>query len=182
MGELDKAGVTAETTGFPFPEAQTRAFFAASAKAAPRLGVGHRATAWEPSLDAYGAREFNSRFLLRWNEPMEASAWTVYNGIKILYEGAAFGGSVATESVMAYLLNQASVFDIYKGVGVSVRPWDRQMRQSLYLVKINPEAETPMDFGLLVGELPAIYMPGTDLVERLDQLGDLEAQSRCGQP
>ena len=31
----------------------------------------------------------------------------------------------------------------------------------------------------LVGELPAIYMPGTDPVERLDQLGDLRPRARC---
>jgi len=31
----------------------------------------------------------------------------------------------------------------------------------------------------LVGELPAIYMPGTDPVERLDQLGDLRDRTRC---
>jgi len=30
-----------------------------------------------------------------------------------------------------------------------------------------------------VGELPAIYMPGTDPIERLDQLGDLAAESSC---
>jgi hypothetical protein len=53
------------------------------------------------------------------------------------------------------------------------------MRQPLYLVDIDPDATEPRLVGQLVGELPAIYMPGTDPVERLDQLGDLEAQSRC---
>lgn len=52
LGELDAAGITVTTTGFPYPEAQTRAFYAASAKAAPTLGVGHRATAWEATIDA----------------------------------------------------------------------------------------------------------------------------------
>ncbi len=181
LGELEAAGITAATTGFPYPEAQTRAFFAASAKAAPTLGVGHRATAWEATIDAYGAREYNARYLLRWEEPMESAAWAVFHAVKILYEAALFGGSASAEDVMSYLLNADSIFDLHKGIGVSFRPWDRQLRQSLYLVKINGEAASPLALGLLVGELPAIYLPGTDLIERLDQLGDLEAQSRCAQ-
>ena len=82
---------------------------------------------------------------------------------------------------MAYMLSADSVFDLHKGVGVSFRPWDRQLRQSLYLVKINGNAASAAALGLLVGELPAIYLPGTGLIERLDQLGDLAAQSRCSQ-
>lgn len=181
LGELDAAGVTIAATGFPYPEAQTRAFFAASANAAPTLGVGHRATAWEPTIDAYGAREYNARYFLRWDEPMESSAWAVFHAVKILYEAAVFGGSVSGDDVMAYMLSTDSVFDLHKGVGVSFRPWDRQLRQSLYLVKINGQAASASELGLLVGELPAIYLPGTSLIERLDQLGDLAAQSRCAQ-
>jgi hypothetical protein len=71
------------------------------------------------------------------------------------------------------------VFDIWKGIGVSFRSWDRQLRQSLYLVKISETQEDPFLMATLVGELPAIYMPGTDPVERLDQLGDLRDASRC---
>lgn len=181
LGELDTAGITVTTTGFPYPETQTRAFFAASAKAAPTLGVGHRAVAWEPTIDAYGAREYNARYFLRWNEPMESPAWAVFHAVKIFYEAALFGGSISAESIMAYMLDANSVFDLHKGVGVSFRPWDRQLRQSLYLVKINANAASAAAMGLLVGELPAIYMPGTELIERLDQLGDLAAQSRCAQ-
>ena len=181
LGELDAAGIAVAATGFPYPEAQTRAFFAASAKAAPTLGVGHRATAWEPTIDAYGAREYNARYFLRWGEPMESSAWAVFHAVKIFYEAALFGGSVSGDDVMAYMLSADSVFDLHKGVGVSFRPWDRQLRQSLYLVKINGNAASAAALGLLVGELPAIYLPGTGLIERLDQLGDLAAQSRCSQ-
>ncbi len=179
MSELDAAGISLNVTGFPYPEAQTRVFFAAAAKAAPTLGAAYRATAWEPSLDAYGAREYNARFLVRWDEPMGESAWSVFTGIKILYEAAFFSESDKPAKVMGYMTNPASIFDLYKGLGSSFRPWDRQMRQSLFLDKINPKAATLMEYGNLVGELPAIYLPGTELVERLDQLGDLAAQTKC---
>lgn len=183
LRELEAGGIGApiQVTGFPYPEAQTRAFFAASKDAAPILGTGHRATAWEASIDAYGGREYNARYLLRWNAPMESTAWAIYHGVKALYESAFFGGSMEAKNVLAYLSGAQTVLDLHKGIGSSFRPWDRQLRQSLYLVKINGRATTATGLGLLVGELPAIYLPGTELIERLDQLGDLKAQSRCRQ-
>jgi hypothetical protein len=110
---------------------------------------------------------------------MDPPAWAVYQAVKMLFEAATFGGSTAAESVLAYFAAPTTVFDLYKGIGTSFRTWDRQLRQSLYLVSVS--ATDPDDFtmAVLVGELPAIYMPGTEVVDRLDQIGDLQAQSRC---
>lgn len=180
LSALEEAGVTTTVAGYPDPLTQTRAFFAASRDSAPTLGTGHRAEAWEATLDAYGAREINARYRLRWDgEPMDAAAWATYQGVKILFEAGFLGGSTAPADVLAYLTGPQAVFDVWKGIGASFRPWDHQLRQSLYLAKINEEAEDPFTLGLLVGELPAIYMPGTDPVERLDQLGDLQNRSSC---
>lgn len=181
LSELEAAGIEVTVAGFPYQEAQTRTFFAASRDAAPNLGTDHRAAAWEATLDAYGAREYNARHLLRWDEPMNPSAWATYHAVRILFEAAFYGGSVASADVLAYLSGENSVFDLHKGIGSTFRPWDRQLRQSLYLVKIDETATDAFDLALLVGELPAIYKPGTDPIERLDQLGDLEDQSRCSQ-
>jgi ABC transporter substrate binding protein (PQQ-dependent alcohol dehydrogenase system) len=184
LRDLDAGGIPAsvQVTGYPHVEAQTRAFYAASRAVAPTLGVGHRAAAWEATIDAYGAREYNARYRERWGVPMETTAWAVYHAMRTLYEAAFFnGGATDAKSVMRYLMDPASVFDLHKGVATSFRPWDRQQRQSLYLIKINSaeRATNLMNEALLVGELPAIYMPGTVLVERLDQIGDLANRSRC---
>jgi ABC-type branched-subunit amino acid transport system substrate-binding protein len=181
LKQLEAAGVTSMVTGFPYPETQTRAFFEASRQAAPKLGTGMRAVEWEPTIDAYGARELNARYLIRWGEQMEGSAWATYQSVKILYEAATFSSSTAPKDVLAYMTAPDSVFDVYKGIGTSFRPWDRQLRQSLFLDKIDGTATDPKLMGQLVGELPEIYMPGTDPIERLDQLGDLKDQSRCPQ-
>jgi len=176
---LEDGGVEAMVTGFPYPEAETRTFYAASRDAAPRLGTGHRISAWEATLDAYGARELNARYRSVYGEPMDASAWAVYQGVKMLYDSAFFGGSHDPTDVIAYLGGEQSVFDVWKGIGTTFRTWDGQLRQSLYLAKIDATIEDPFALASLVGELPAIYMPGTDPAERLDQLGDLAAQSQC---
>lgn len=179
LAALEEAGLDVAVAGFPTGEAQTRTFFDLSRRAAPTLGSDHRATAWEATLDAYGARELNARFRDRFGEPMEPSAWATYVAVKIAFEAATLGGSPDPEDMLAHMTGQQGVFDVWKGIGVTFRPWDRQLRQSLYLVKISPDAEQPLAYAGLVGELPAIYMPGTDPEERLDQLGDLRPRSRC---
>lgn len=179
LAGLEVAGVDTMVTGFPYPEAETRAFYAASRAAAPELGTGHRISSWEATLDAYGARELNARYRSVYGEPMDASAWAVYQGVKMLYDSAFFGGSHDPADVIAYLGGETSVFDVWKGIGTTFRPWDGQLRQSLYLSKIDASSEDTFTLASLVGELPAIYMPGTEPVERLDQIGDLAARSAC---
>jgi len=179
LAGLEAAGTDAMVTGFPYPEAETRTFYAASRAAAPKLGSGHRISSWEATLDAYGARELNARYRATYGEPMDASAWAVYQGVKVLYEAAFFGTSHDPADVVAYLGSDQAVFDVWKGIGTTFRPWDGQLRQSLYLTKIDASVQDTFTMASLVGELPAIYMPGTDPVERLDQIGDLAAASTC---
>lgn len=183
--QYDAAGIDARITGFPHPPAQTREFFNSLRQVAPKAGAGYRAMLWETTLDAYGARELNNRFMTRWGQPMDPAAWAAYQAIKIVYETAFGAMSLAGADMVAHLEQPATVFDVYKGIGVSFRPWDHQLRQPLYLVKIDANAPGGVDvesrarLATLVGELPAIYKPGTDPVERLDQIGDLKRESRC---
>lgn len=176
---LDAAGVEALVAGFPYPEAQTRTFMEASRDASERLGAAFRALSFEATLDAYGARELNARFRQQFGQPMDPPAWAVYQAVKMLFEASTFGGSIEPEAVVAYFNAPTTVFDLYKGIGTSFRPWDRQLRQSLYLVSVSATDPDTFTMAVLVGELPAIYMPGTEVDERLDQIGDLLAQSRC---
>lgn len=182
MAALDDAGLDMQVTGFPYPDTQTRTYFVAMQAEAPTIGTNNRVTAWEATLDAYGAREMNARYRQQFREPMDTTAWSTYQAVKVLYEAAFFGGSLDADAVVAFMAAPTSVFDVYKGIGTSFRPWDRQLRQTLFLDKISddPVPDT-FNMALLVGELPAIYMPGTDPVERLDQLGTLADRSTCGQ-
>lgn len=179
MAALEETGSTTIVAGFPTGETQTRTFFDLSRTVAPTLGTDHRATAWEASLDAYGAREINARFRDMFGVPMEPSAWATYQAVKVVFEAATLGGSSDPEAVVEYITGPEGVFDVWKGIGVTFRPWDHQLRQSLFLVRIREDAQEPFDYADLVGQLPAIYMPGTDPEERLDQLGDLRARSTC---
>lgn len=179
LSRADALGIETEITAYPWPQTQTREYYATVLEAAPGAGAGFRASAWEPTLDAYGARELNARFESRFGEPMDAPAWAAYQAIKLVFEAVSFGGARDAGALRDHLAADDAVFDVWKGIGVTFRPWNHQLRQTLFLVELRADAETARDRALLVGELPSIYMPRTDPVERLDQLGDLERPSRC---
>ncbi|TPE50982.1 ABC transporter substrate-binding protein [Amaricoccus solimangrovi] len=185
LSHYEAAGLTAAVVGFPEPAAQTRDYYFTLSQVAPAAGAGYRAALWEPTLDAYGARELNTRFAARWGAPMDPAAWSAYQAVKIAMEAAIATGSARGEDLARHLAREESVFDVSKGIGVSFRPWDHQLRQPLYLVKVNPDASPSRELpalaarASLAGELPAIYMPGTEPVERLDQLGDIRRSGEC---
>lgn len=185
LSRYEVSGLKAPVTGFPEPAAQMRDFYLASRDVAPVAGSGYRAALWEATLDAYGARELNSRFDGRWGRPMDPTAWAGYIAVKIAFEASLFAGAKDGASLAAFLTSDQALFDVSKGIGMTFRPWDHQLRQSLYLVKINPEMSSSVDLAAqlvrasLVGELPAIYMPGTEPIERLDQLGEIDPSRTC---
>lgn len=179
------SGLTAPVTGFPEPATQTRDFYLTARDRAPVAGSGYRAALWEATLDAYGAREVNARFNARWGRPMDPPAWAGYVAVKIAFEASLFAGGKNGANIAAYLTSEQALFDVSKGIGMTFRPWDHQLRQSLYLVKINPDSTPSLGLDAmlarasLMGELPAIYMPGTEPVERLDQLGEIDPSRIC---
>ncbi|MFO1143695.1 MAG: hypothetical protein U1E59_15180 [Amaricoccus sp.] len=148
-------------------------------------GSGYRAALWEATLDAYGAREVNARFDRRWGQPMDPAAWAAYMAVKVAYEASLYASAIDGASLAAYIAGDQALFDVSKGIGMTFRPWDHQLRQSLYLVKINPDASDALALASmlarasLAGELPAIYMPGTEPVDRLDQLGEIDPPRTC---
>ena len=179
QGQYGATGLGAAVTGFPVAATQTRDFYAALHDTAPKAGAGYRITLWEPTLKAHGAQELNERFLGRWGKPMDGPAWAAYESIKMLHEASLSAGTQEAAKIIDYLEDPKTTFDVHKGLGVSFRPWDHQLRQPLYLVRINGSAERSWNLATLVDELPAPRLPSTDPVERLDQIGDLEGVPRC---
>lgn len=178
MGELDNTESDVQVTGFPDSTSQTRTFLVASKNGSPRSGTGYRASLWEAKLEAHGARTLNQRFRERWGTPMDGPAWAAYQTVKILYETVASGAGQEADAVIDHLENPATSFDLYKGPGTTFRPWDHQLRQPLYMIKINTEAQNAYDLANFVAELPAAGS-GVDARERLDSLGDLSDTTKC---
>ena len=179
MSALEEAGFQAEVAGYPYPATQTRQYFLELLRVAPSI-AHYRAALWEPTLDTSGAIEFNLRHRNRWEgQTMDGPSWSGYHAVKVLYDSATFSNTIDGAGVVEYLESPNAVIDLHKLLAGSFRPWDHQLRQSLYLSFVDPNADSLFRTGLIVGQLPALYLPGTDPLERLDQIGDLAAQNTC---
>lgn len=179
MAALQAAGFEGQVAAYPYPATQTREYFNELVSVAPDI-THYRAVLWEPTLDTSGAIEFNLRHRNRWDgETMDGPAWAGFHAVKVLFDSASFSTSVDPEQIMAYMRSPNSVFDLHKLIGASFRPWNQQLRQPLYLVGIDPSEGSLFNMGLLVGQLPSLYLPGTEPNERLDQIGDTAATTTC---
>ncbi len=179
MAALEAAGFGTQVAGYPYPATQTREYYLTLREIAPSIDH-YRAALWEPTIDTSGAIEFNLRHRNRWDgQTMDGPSWAGYHAVKVLYDASAFGNTTVGSELIDYLRSPNAVIDLHKLLAGSFRPWDHQLRQSLYLTFVEPEEESVFLAGLLVGQLPALYLPGTDPLERLDQIGDLAANSTC---
>lgn len=107
--------------------------------------VEGQSLAWHPSLVRFGADTLNKRFLARFNRPMTSEAWTAWLGVKILWESSLRARSAEPAQLMDYLTRDTTQFDGHKGVPLSFRPWDRQLRQPLYVSADSRVIEVPSD-------------------------------------
>ncbi len=92
-----------------------------------------QATAWDPSLQRFGADTLNRRFQTRFGRPMTVNAWTAWLATKILWESYLRTRSVEAAKLIEYLRRPETKFDGHKGQPLSFRSWDRQLRQPLYV-------------------------------------------------
>lgn len=131
-------------------------------------GVGGSVTAWHSSLERFGADTLNRRFQARFNRKMTSGAWTAWMGVKILWESALRAHSGDRTKLLDYLSRDTTQFDGHKGAPLSFRPWDRQLRQPLYVLG---------DSGVI--EVPTANNPRESVRDFLDRLGTRAADSPC---
>jgi ABC-type branched-subunit amino acid transport system substrate-binding protein/ABC-type amino acid transport substrate-binding protein len=169
---------------FPYPVTQTRRYWMRIRQSTSSAESTYRPDLWEATLSDGSAGEINDQFGSRSGSPMDPSAWAAYAAVKIVLESALATGSTDPARLLAYLEDPKTRFDLYKGVPLSFRPWDHQLRQPLYLVRVNPKAEigTRLSQQLALAELVAQVpnLPqGSDPIPLLDRLGDPAQGSPC---
>jgi ABC transporter substrate binding protein (PQQ-dependent alcohol dehydrogenase system) len=139
--------------------------------ALPRPVVGDaglHAQAWAPHFERYGAPQLARRFARVAQRPMTGFDWAAYMAAKALLQAAleqASGPNAA--QVLKALARPDFTLDGFKGVRLSFRPWDRQLRQPLLLT----------DGVAVVGSAPVegVLHPR----DVLDTLGADSAESGC---
>lgn len=132
---------------------------------------------WDASLERYGAAQLNDRFRAQYRRSMDSAAWAAWMAVKAAWEAAQRLRAIDGPALAAYLARETTRFDGHKGVPLTFRPWDHQLRQPLYLVASDPNGGSPAA-RRVVGTVPA---PGQErsLRDPLDELGTTAEATRC---
>jgi ABC transporter substrate binding protein (PQQ-dependent alcohol dehydrogenase system) len=135
----------------------------------PRPVVGSidlEPVAWHWTWEHNGAPQVNSRFQKLAGRHMASTDWAAWIAVKMIVQAALRIGTAEFKAQRDFILGAAS-FDGDKGLAMSVRPWDHQLRQAILLaMPYAVAADAPVDGFFHQANV-------------LDTLGDDEPQSPC---
>jgi len=136
----------------------------------PRPVVGSidlEPTAWHWTWDHNGAPQVNSRFEKKsGGRHMDSADWAAWIAVKMVVQSALRTRSIDFKKQRDFILGNAT-FDGDKGLAVSVRPWDHQVRQAVLLAA---------PFAVVASAPVEGFLHRTN---ELDSLGDDAPESPC---
>jgi ABC transporter substrate binding protein (PQQ-dependent alcohol dehydrogenase system) len=122
---------------------------------------------WSRVLDAWGSAQLQSRFVRTNKRPMRPLDYQAWTAIRAIGEAATRTQSGSAKVIGDYMLRPDFDIAAFKGVPVSLRNWDHQLRQPILLIQPR----------MLVSLSP---QPGfLHPVTALDSLGTDEPESTC---
>lgn len=183
LSELPTKGFDIPVTGLLPAYAQDRSYVLRFREDnAAVASNGYWLASWDPALTIKASSSFNSAYASMTGSASDATAWAGFAAVEILEQASHATHSVNPEDLSSYLSNGGNTFDVGKGMPVSFRSWSHQLRQPLYVVKINPDAqwgpnpEAQAGLAQVVATLPVI---GANVNESLDVLGDGRNTPSC---
>ena len=104
----------------------------------PKLVAGTQGlvpATWSRVLDAWGSAQLQSRFVRTNKRPMRPLDYQAWTAIRAIGEAATRAKSGDPKIVSDYILRPDFEIAAFKGVPVSMRTWDRQLRQPILIVQ-----------------------------------------------
>jgi ABC transporter substrate binding protein (PQQ-dependent alcohol dehydrogenase system) len=129
--------------------------------------IGLEPVAWHWTWEHNGAPQINSRFQRATaGRHMEGADWAAWIAVKMVVQATLRTRSTDFQKQRQFLLGDAG-FDGDKGLAVSIRPWDHQVRQAILLAApYEVVASAPVEGFLHKSNV-------------LDTLGDDETETMC---
>jgi ABC transporter substrate binding protein (PQQ-dependent alcohol dehydrogenase system) len=123
--------------------------------------------AWHWTWERNGAAQVNSRFEKKsGGRHMEGADWAAWLAVKMIAQSALRTSSADFAKQRAFIFGDGS-FDGDKGLAMSVRPWDHQVRQAVLLAAPYEVVDSAPIEGFL------------HRTNELDTLGDDQPESKC---
>lgn len=122
---------------------------------------------WHRVNEQWGATQFQGRFIKlagRWMEARDYGAWL---GVRSIGEAVTRTNSAEPDAVRAFLRGEEFSLGGFKGVGLTYRPWNQQMRQPVLLTDKRILVSASPQTGFLHQRTP------------LDSMGYDQPETRC---
>ena len=139
----------------------------------PRLTAGTQGltpTAWHPAIEAWGAVQLQNRFIRLASRRMGALDYQYWVAARAIGEAATVVQKNEVAAIREHLLSDDFSMAAFKGVPLSFRKWDRQLRQPIPLAHPASLVSTSPQEGFLHQRTP------------LDSLGRDEPETGCQHP
>lgn len=90
-------------------------------------------TAWSPTHDQWGAIQLQNRFVEEFSRLMKADDMNAWTAIRMVGEAATRAATADTGAIADYLLGEEFAIAAFKGEKLTLRDWNRQLRQPILL-------------------------------------------------
>ncbi|MGO9983582.1 MAG: ABC transporter substrate-binding protein [Rhodomicrobium sp.] len=90
-------------------------------------------TSWDPSMEQWGAKQLQNRFMKRFSRRMKALDMQAWTAVRMIGEAVTRTNSADPQTVRDYLLSPGFLLGAFKGQGLTLRPWNLQLRQPVLL-------------------------------------------------
>lgn len=102
----------------------------------PRLVAGSAGlypTNWDPAHEQWGAHQLQNRFMMTYRRLMNARDNNAWLAMRMIGEAATRTTSDAPEKLRDFMLSPEFSIAAFKGVRLTLRPWNQQLRQPILL-------------------------------------------------
>ncbi len=124
-------------------------------------------TSWDPSHEQWGAHQLQNRFIQTFRRQMNARDNGAWLAMRMIGEAATRVASNDVEKLRGYMLGKDFSIAAFKGVRLTLRPWNQQLRQPILLSDGRMVVSVSPQEGFL------------HQVTELDTLGVDEPETKC---
>jgi len=103
------------------------------------------ASSWHPAIELWGGTQFQNRFKLQADRSMRPTDYNAWMAVRMIGEAASRTKSNKYKDLVAYMKSPQFEIAAFKGVGLSLRDWNGQLRQPVLvgspklLVSVSPQ-------------------------------------------
>ena len=95
--------------------------------------AGLMPTSWDPNSTEFGGKQMQDRFMAYAHRLMTATDMNAWVAVRMIGTAASYVQSLDVDKIMAYMRGDKFQLGAYRGLSLSIRGWNGQVRQAILL-------------------------------------------------